>query len=1056
MSELYGPRDTLSPGGPRRASTNNNATPQLQPGTVDVLVRAPRDGNAPPWAAIPELPVVQFTTISVSAVELDTGEQAYTYTLQRTGLATELNVLSQVSWAVSGDVDAFDFLDDILPSGTVTFAPGTTSATLTVYVKGDTTVEVTEEFAIDLSGFANCQPGISTTATGFIINNDTAPGPGGLPDPWLNWDFSDQTDTALVTKSGSNLATVLDQGPNARNGVASGVVGFSTEFNLDGVIPGANTANIQTAATTPAITGEFLLIAVQERTTDTGNRTLLRNDDASWRLELRNGNQVQLNAGSANRRWTIPASVSIDNLFIVSVWRDAMDNYYCEINNQTAEIANNVAAGASDLGGHVLCYGGDTAFAIVSTSLHELAIYEGTVSEAVRQAAVEALATKWTIDLVGAVDLAQYVKTSATLIAAMTPDDLTSYTVDGSNIVNSATITGQGTTGTRQGTGNITRGQLSTDDLWPGKYYFSFAGDASITFPVSPSLSTFEAVWVAAPLPGGSVNRCLMDGNAVTNALVMDYRESGTFATDGEYNNSMSLSRGTVSQIGNKYQAGALGVYSLRVTGTTGQLAFNGRPICEFSALGSNVLDGFRVGNNIAGTQPFTGIIGTVLLYNGLLSDAEHVEVLRQMASDYGIAASSDNTVLFNGGIQDTWRTGPRPSSLTATWYYNPAGGTPPGYDAYYSNFSSLISALESLTYSDYVRVEIDAAGGTTTMPLQSNKNIISYVHVIGINGRPILSGLGQEQTKAPFLVGTSGSATTPTLHGWLKLENLEFRDIFGAAGVNNAAAVRAIEGDVICENVRFLRCDEPVKMSDNTNGYLFINNCYFEDGSEDSGGLVHSIYATCAEVHVTNTTIVKTNQGHHIKSGRRNIYHTRIENCQLLDLEGGRLGRRSQRAIDINIATHVRIRNVLIHVGEYLDSGGVQAPLGATIAVGRTAAERRVPTWTNVHMSKLSWDTADWLHTGSLYCMNVITTRPVLNPTGTFVTLSDSYTGELINNATANTTGEFDGNAAFATSSGNQSVAAQFTDRVNGDFSGPTAGCDGGVEDATAYFPYP
>lgn len=62
-------------------------------------------------------------------------------------------------------------------TGTVTFAAGETSKTVTVAVNGDTAVEPDEQFFVDLSGPQNATLATKQRGIGTILNNDTA-GPG--------------------------------------------------------------------------------------------------------------------------------------------------------------------------------------------------------------------------------------------------------------------------------------------------------------------------------------------------------------------------------------------------------------------------------------------------------------------------------------------------------------------------------------------------------------------------------------------------------------------------------------------------------------------------------------------------------------------------------------------------------------------------------------------------------------------------------------------------------------------------------------------------------------
>mgnify|MGYP001794808155 CR=1 FL=1 len=59
-------------------------------------------------------------------------------------------------------------------TGTLTFAAGETSKTITVNVNGDTVFETTEAFTVELSNAGNAT--ISTaTGTGTVVNDDTQP-----------------------------------------------------------------------------------------------------------------------------------------------------------------------------------------------------------------------------------------------------------------------------------------------------------------------------------------------------------------------------------------------------------------------------------------------------------------------------------------------------------------------------------------------------------------------------------------------------------------------------------------------------------------------------------------------------------------------------------------------------------------------------------------------------------------------------------------------------------------------------------------------------------------
>ncbi|MFO1080280.1 MAG: VWD domain-containing protein [Reyranellaceae bacterium] len=116
---------------------------------------------------------VSIAAASAVKAEGNSGSTAFTFTVSQTG---DTSVAHTVNYAVTGSganaANAADF-GGAMPSGTVTFAPGETSKTITIGVSGDTTVEPDEGFAVTL---ANPSSGLTIgagSATGTIQNDDT-------------------------------------------------------------------------------------------------------------------------------------------------------------------------------------------------------------------------------------------------------------------------------------------------------------------------------------------------------------------------------------------------------------------------------------------------------------------------------------------------------------------------------------------------------------------------------------------------------------------------------------------------------------------------------------------------------------------------------------------------------------------------------------------------------------------------------------------------------------------------------------------------------------------
>jgi hypothetical protein len=127
-----------------------------------------------------------YSIAALDAVQAegDAGTTAFTFTVSRSG---DTAAPGSVDWAVSGaDVDGADFPGG-LPSGTLNFAAGQASQTLTVNVAGDTAFESDEDFTVTLSNASAGSSIITPSAGGTIENDDSAPaGPVVLVDADFN------------------------------------------------------------------------------------------------------------------------------------------------------------------------------------------------------------------------------------------------------------------------------------------------------------------------------------------------------------------------------------------------------------------------------------------------------------------------------------------------------------------------------------------------------------------------------------------------------------------------------------------------------------------------------------------------------------------------------------------------------------------------------------------------------------------------------------------------------------------------------------------------------
>jgi len=114
------------------------------------------------------------TSVGTASVkEGNAGAQlTHTFTLVRTG---DLNQAGAMPWTVGGTVDAADFANGRLPTGTAQFAAGQASTTVTIVTKGDTLFEADETLVLTLAEGDVVKPDATKgQATATLVNDDVA------------------------------------------------------------------------------------------------------------------------------------------------------------------------------------------------------------------------------------------------------------------------------------------------------------------------------------------------------------------------------------------------------------------------------------------------------------------------------------------------------------------------------------------------------------------------------------------------------------------------------------------------------------------------------------------------------------------------------------------------------------------------------------------------------------------------------------------------------------------------------------------------------------------
>ena len=148
-----------------------------------------------------------ITADAVSTAEGNTGVTPFTFTVNRVGSSSGS---ASVQWAVSGSgsdhATADDFSGNSLASGSLSFADGQTSQTLTVNVKGDTVVEPDEGFSVTLSDASGAAIGVGTAST-TIRSDDTSFAISATDASKTEGNSGTTNFTFTVTRSGDTTGT---------------------------------------------------------------------------------------------------------------------------------------------------------------------------------------------------------------------------------------------------------------------------------------------------------------------------------------------------------------------------------------------------------------------------------------------------------------------------------------------------------------------------------------------------------------------------------------------------------------------------------------------------------------------------------------------------------------------------------------------------------------------------------------------------------------------------------------------------------------------------------
>ena len=160
-------------------------------------------GNAEAEHATPDttIQVGEVAELSIAAANAvqpqgQSGSTAFTFTVTRAG---DTSQAQSATWTVTGTggnpASAANFTGGVLPAGTVSFAVGDTSETITIDVVGDTLVEPDEGFTVTLSAPTNGATIETATASGTVQDNEVYAAPN-VPITTLNFGATRVGDSA--------------------------------------------------------------------------------------------------------------------------------------------------------------------------------------------------------------------------------------------------------------------------------------------------------------------------------------------------------------------------------------------------------------------------------------------------------------------------------------------------------------------------------------------------------------------------------------------------------------------------------------------------------------------------------------------------------------------------------------------------------------------------------------------------------------------------------------------------------------------------------------------
>src|SRR6266550_2626957 len=259
-------------------------------------------------------------TISIndfSANEGDVGPTPFTFSVTLSNPSSQIVTVNYATADGSATVADNDYM---AASGTVTFAPGTTSQTVTVVVNGDTTFETDETFTVELSSATGATIA-DGTGVGTIVNDD-APPTISIGDFAANeGNAGPTTFTFTVSLSNVTAQTVSVHYATADGSATVADADYAAATGVVTFLPGqtSQTISVEVVGDTKFETDERFSVELDTPVNatiadGTGLGTIL-NDDAQPTISINDQSHAEGNAGSTTFTFTVslsnPSSLTI-------------------------------------------------------------------------------------------------------------------------------------------------------------------------------------------------------------------------------------------------------------------------------------------------------------------------------------------------------------------------------------------------------------------------------------------------------------------------------------------------------------------------------------------------------------------------------------------------------------------------------------------------------------------------------------------------------------------------------------------------------------------------